>query len=117
MEVTEFGAAANSPEKEEAKGEAQEWQQSEIESLTTLRKRFKNKYKRTCRVLEEAQSPEEARSITNNLYLGFMQRVMKAAGVGRGAVLLERLQERISQLESSKDSQVSEEKQELKEVK
>ena len=86
--MTEFGAADHSQTKEEPTVGSVEWQQSEIDSLTTLQRKFRNKYKRTYSKLEEAKTAEEARELTSSLYFGFMQRVMKAAGVERGALLL-----------------------------
>ena len=56
-----------------------------------MKTKFSNKYKRTFKKVEECSDKEECLTMTSEMYLGLMQRVLKTAGVERGAVLLQKL--------------------------
>ena len=78
-----------------------EWLANELEHLNKLKSKFTQKYKNTFQKAEACNNEEECFSLTNELYLQLMQRVLKTVGVDRGAVLLEKLQEKRGEIESS----------------
>lgn len=65
-----------------------------MESLNSLKTKFTQKYRRTFKRVEASKNQEDCLSMTSDMYLELMQRVLKTAGVDRGAVLLEKLQAR-----------------------
>ncbi len=71
--------------------EQPEWLMSELNSLNSLKTKFTAKYKRNFKKVEACQDQNECLSMTNDMYLETMQRVLKTVGVERGAVLLEKL--------------------------
>ena len=83
------------PQQEEAKSPEQpEWLADELNSLNALKVKFSRKYKRTFKKIEECADKDECLAMTNEMYLGLMLRVLKTAGVDRGAILLQKLQDK-----------------------